>query len=72
LPRAAPGLQDANDFYQRAAARLTIDFKTADLDDRPVLVLGDCSVLNYFVGARYARLQQEFGAEFRQGGELRF
>jgi hypothetical protein len=41
---------------------------SADLDYRALWWIGNCSVVNWTVGARYAQLNQDFSALFADGG----
>ena len=41
-----------------------------DLDYRAIWWLGECSVVNWSVGARYANLTQDFAAQFDDTGTL--
>lgn len=56
LSAAADGL-DAN-------AQLALQFKLADVDYKGIISSDECSRLIYVVGARYAKLSQEFEANF--------
>ena len=59
-----PGTLNAAADYLAASADLNVDFQTADLDYRAIWWLGECSVVNWSVGARYAQLTQEFDSLF--------
>jgi hypothetical protein len=64
-----PSMFEANTDALAAQAGLGIDFDTLDADYRSVLWLNHCSVMNWFVGARYAHLQQDFASLFTLTGE---
>ena len=59
-----PGTVAAGDVHLFASARLDVDFQFADLDYRTIWWLGDRSVVNWMIGARYAHLEQEFRSQF--------
>lgn len=65
-----PGTLNANADYLSGAADLNIDFQTVDLDYRSIWWVGDCSVVNWSIGARYANLTQDFDAQFSDAGVL--
>jgi hypothetical protein len=58
-----PGLDSARYNYQQSAAQMAVDFDTVDVDYRAILMLGDCSVVNWFAGARYVSLEQDFASQ---------
>ena len=64
-----PSMFQANTDALDAWAGLGIDYDTIDADYRSILWLGNCSVINWSVGARYARLQQDFASLFTLSGE---
>ncbi len=65
---AHPGTLNAGADYLSAAADLNVDFQTMDLDYRAIWWLGECSVVNWSMGVRYARLTQDFRSQFSQTG----
>jgi hypothetical protein len=65
-----PAAGNANADFLDATANLGIDYETADLDYRSVLWANDLGVMNYLVGARFARLNQDFAASFSGTGTL--
>ncbi len=65
-----PGTFNAGTNYLSASADLDVDFQLADLDYRAIWWLGECSVVNWSVGARYAQLTQDFDSLFTGAGTL--
>jgi len=65
-----PGTLNAAADYLAASANLSVDFQFADLDYRAIWWLGECSVVNWSVGARYAQLTQEFDSQFTYTGTV--
>ncbi|HPM85097.1 MAG TPA: Lpg1974 family pore-forming outer membrane protein [Candidatus Anammoximicrobium sp.] len=65
-----PGTLNAAADSLSASADLNVDFQFADLDYRAIWWLGECSVVNWSVGARYAQLSQEFDSLFTYTGTL--
>lgn len=63
-----PGTLNAGDDYLSAEADLNVRFQTADFDYRTIWWLSDWSVINWFVGARYAKLDQDFDSRFGETG----
>jgi hypothetical protein len=59
-----PGTLNAAGDYLRGAADLNVGFQTVDLDYRNVWWLGEASVVNWSLGARYAQLTQDFDSQF--------
>ena len=55
--------------FGRAEASLGIDLRTLDLNLRHLFVGGDVFAVNYFVGARYGHLAQDFSSTFFETGE---
>lgn len=62
-----PGTLNAGTPYLTGTADLTVDFQLADIDYRAIWWLGECSVVNWSVGARYAQLTQDFDSQFVDG-----
>lgn len=65
-----PGTANAGSDFLDANARLGIDLNLGDVDFRAVWDAGDLWVINYLVGARYARLNQDFDATFDSTGTV--
>jgi hypothetical protein len=65
-----PGTANAAADYLAASADQSVDFEFADLDYRSVWWLGECSVVNWSVGARYAQLTQDFASQFTDAGTV--
>ncbi len=63
-----PATIAADASYLRGDANLGIDFQLADAEFRSALLVGECYSLNYVVGGRYARLNQDFQATFLNNG----
>lgn len=63
-----PGVQNAEDNWQQASARLDTDFELLDADARWLLAGGDCFGLNLISGLRLARLRQDFNSNFTING----
>jgi hypothetical protein len=61
---AHPGTFDAPTDFLAASADYGIQFQIADVDYRGVLHRGDCWVVTYLLGARYAHLWQGFDSTF--------
>jgi len=59
-----PGTNTAGGNHLFASARLDIDFQFADIDYRTIWWIGDRSVVNWMIGARFAQLEQEFRSQF--------
>jgi hypothetical protein len=66
-----PGALNAADYFLSATAAQSIDYDLVDADYRSVLCIGKCSVVNWFVGARYARLEEDFEAHFNRSGDVK-
>jgi hypothetical protein len=64
-----PGTLDTNSHYLSAWAAQSIDYDLVDLDYRATLLVRECSMINWFVGARYAQLGQDFDAHFTLQGD---
>lgn len=64
-----PSMFEANSDALAAWANLGIDYDTIDVDYRSILWLGECSVVNWSAGARYAHLSQNFQSLFTLTGE---
>ena len=54
--------------FLNASASLGIDFQTLDVSLRHLFVGGEVFAVNYIVGARYGRLEQDFGSRFFDNG----
>lgn len=65
-----PGALNTGANYLSASADLNVDFQFADLDYRAIWWLGECSVVNWSVGARYAQLTQDFDSQFTYTGTV--
>jgi hypothetical protein len=63
-----PGVQNAEDNWQRASARLDTDYELLDADARWLLAGGDNFGLNLISGLRLGRLQQDFDSTFEING----
>jgi len=50
--------------YKSASASYNIDYDLVDLDYRGVFISSNRYVVNFLLGARYARLEQDFGGTF--------
>jgi hypothetical protein len=59
-----PGTVSAPTNFLDAAARLSVDFKLADIEYRRLLAHGECYSLNYLLGLRYGNLHQSFASTF--------
>ena len=59
-----PNSPDAGTAWTTAAAHEVTSFQYVDLDFNHNLWGCDCSCVNYFVGMRYAKLEQEFDSTF--------
>jgi hypothetical protein len=59
-----PSVRDAITGTAAAAGRQDVDFDLLDLDYRRYLVEGGPSSLNYVVGLRWGKLQQDFAARY--------
>jgi hypothetical protein len=66
-----PSVLNSNDGFLSAAAAQSIDYDLIDVDYRSILLLRECSVINWFVGARYARLAEDFEAQFSLSGDTK-
>jgi hypothetical protein len=64
-----PSVFETNTDALAAEANLGVDYDTVDMDYRSLLWLGECSVVNWFAGLRYARLAQGFHSLFTLSGE---
>ena len=69
---AHPGTLNAGADFLSAEADLNIRFQTVDFDYRTLWWLSDWGVSNWFVGARYAKLEQDFDSLFSQTGTVDF
>jgi len=65
-----PFPQDAAQLPLDAQARSAIQYKTADVDFRSVLMASELGALNYLVGGRYAHLDQRYASMYGGTGEL--
>ena len=63
-----PGTRAALPNFLDASAGCGIDFDLIDADYRALLVCEENYVVEYLIGARYARLDQDFRATFVNGG----
>src|SRR5207342_2193468 len=63
-----PSSQSAVTNFLRANANQGLDFDLVDLDYRGPLMCGRLYYVNYLLGARYARLGQDFDARFASLG----
>ena len=63
-----PSSSSAAADFLSATASLGIDMDVTDLSLRHLFVGGDVFAVNYFVGARYARLEQRFKSSFTANG----
>jgi hypothetical protein len=63
-----PGVNNADNNWQIAGARLDIDFELADVNYRWVLANADDYVVNVVVGARYGTLTEDFRSVFAING----
>lgn len=63
-----PGTLNAGSDYLPGSADLNVDFQFADVDYRAIWWLGECSAVNWSVGARYAQLTQDFDVQFGDTG----
>ena len=54
--------------YGTASASYNIDYDLVDLDYRGLFISSNRYAVNFLIGARYARLQQDFGGTFTDGG----
>jgi hypothetical protein len=63
-----PGVQNAEDNWQRASARFDTDFELLDADARWLLAGGDCFGLNLLAGLRFGRLRQDFSSAYAVNG----
>jgi hypothetical protein len=63
-----PSTAAAASDYLDAAAGYDLDFDLVDLDFRRIFSAGPQHTLTWFVGARYAGLQQEFDSTFANAG----
>lgn len=57
---AHPSSTSAGTVFLRGEAAYSVDFETIDLDYRGILLSGPQFALNYSIGARYGRLEEEF------------
>lgn len=65
-----PGTSSADSDFLNANANLGIDLNVADVDFRAVWDAGEYWAINYLVGARYARLNQDFASSFTSTGSV--
>jgi len=65
-----PGAANAASNFLDASAQSDIDFDLVDADYRALWWEGECSMLNYVIGARYARMDQDFNARFSGAGSI--
>ena len=63
-PESAVGFPPANTGFTSAIAHEITKFQYVDLDYRHNLWGCDCTCVNYFIGMRYAQLEQEFDSVF--------
>jgi len=63
-----PSLPNANSNFLNANAQLDIDFDFIDADYRAVWWSSDRAVVNYLLGLRYTRMDQDFNATFSGAG----
>ena len=63
-----PGTANAGSDFLDASATLGVDFDLADIDYRAVWSADELWAVNYVIGARYARLQQDFTGVFTSTG----
>jgi hypothetical protein len=65
-----PGTRAALPAFSDASAGCGIDFQLIDVDYRALLVCAENYAVEYLIGGRYARLDQDFHANFFNGGTI--